>query len=1086
MRRLKPFVFSSASFVALGLAFAPAAAEAQPAPPQNCDNVPENERATCEARLAAQAQTPPPPNPATTGEADAIVVTGSRIARPNYDTVQPSVVVSSESIERRGFETLGQALNELPAFGVPGSSPVGGQSAFGPGQSFVNFLGLGDQRTLTLVNGNRFVSSNTSSLFGPTGAGSQVDLNLIPTALIDRVEVIAVGGAPIYGSDAIAGTINIILKRNFEGAQLDAQYGITEYGDLPNYRIRALVGHNFAGGRGNITLAGEYNRQPDGLIYTQRAVLARGDFYGRAADRNSVFRNQLYSNEHFNILSEYGVPLISDFFPLDPTPNATAADYQELFGLSPGAAAFYASHYPSQNALYCGIFGYCANVTNTRGQALRFDQSGNLVPIDFGTRPGPNPLPLQFGSAGGNGLDLNRVSNLVTPLERYSAVGLFHYELTDHIRFVGEAWYSHSSGTNLYDQPAYNSAAFASAGEPGGNIIMHTDNPFLSPQARAILQAQAPSGIFYLARANTDISTRRATGTVNVLRFVGGLEGTFDVGGHEWRWNITGNYGQSTTTGRNPEIIEKNFNNAVDAVSVGGQIICRPGYTNSAFPTASSTCAPLNLFGYQRASQAAIDYITGFSTPRSFNTQLVGTASLTGTLFDLPGGRFGFAVGVEHRRESFNFDPGPLLRGGPDDNPAVDSDGDGNPANDCSSFTRDACITPVVGSFHTNEAFGELRAPIVSPSNHVPFVNLLELQGALRWVEHSSAGSDPTWTVGGRWAPIHDITFRGNFTRSIRSPAVTEISLPRSPGFFFAVDPCDARQLSQGPDPATRRANCAAAGIPTNFQSRSNQATFGGVTVGNPNLVNERARAWSAGVVLQPRFIPNLTISADYVNIRLRNAISFFGASAVLASCYDSPSYPNVPFCTSFTRNATPGPNFHQLNFVQTSYFNADRLEYEGVLGELDYHVPTPFLGANSQLAFNASAQYLIKLQQAAGTGLPVISRGGIGYPIWSAVGTVSYSNHDFLLQVQANYTGRSHLTVNDPPNTYPDNNVAAVTLINVAMAYNVGPHFTFRISVDNLFSTNFPSPGPGLGGVITYFPTVLGTLYRVGAQIRF
>ncbi|MBV9883765.1 MAG: TonB-dependent receptor [Sphingomonadaceae bacterium] len=923
-------------------------------------------------------------------------------------------------------------------------------------------------------------------------SGSQVDLNLIPTALIDRVEVIAVGGAPIYGSDAIAGTINVILKRHFSGIQLDAQYGITEYGDLPNYRFRILAGHDFAGGRGNITISGEYNRQPDGLIYTDRPILARGDFYGQAASRTSAFTNQLYTNQHFNILSEFGVPLVGDFFPLDPTPNATAADYIELFGLNandPGDqayAAFLAANYPSQNALYCGGFGLCGNFTNAQGQALRFDAAGNLVPIDFGTRPGPNPLPLQFGSAGGNGLNLNRVSNLVTPLERYSAVGLFNYELTDHIRFVGEAWYSHSSGTNLYDQPAYNSAAFGGAGEPGGNIIMHTDNPFLSAQARAIIQAQAPGGIFYLARANTDISTRRATGSVDVYRFVGGLEGTFDVGGHEWRWNVTGNYGRSRTTGRNPEIIEKNFNNAVDAVLQGGQIVCRPGYTNSAFPTGSSTCAPLNLFGGQQASQAAIDYITGYSTPKSVNTQWVGTASLTGTLFDLPGGRLGFAIGYEHRRESFNFNPGPLLLGGPDDNPAVDSDGDGNPANDCTSFTRDACITPVVGAFHTNEFFGELRAPIVSPNNNVAFVHLLELQGAFRWVAHSSAGSDPTWTVGGRWAPIRDITFRGNFTRSIRSPAVGEISLPRSPGFFFAVDPCDADELVNGPDPATRRANCAAAGIPTTFQSRSNQATFGGVTVGNPDLQNERARAWSVGAVIQPRFLPNFSLSLDYVNIRLRNAISFFGADAVLASCYDSPDFPNNDFCSRFTRNTTPGPNFRQLNFVETSFFNADRLDYQGVLGELDYHVNTPFLGANSQLGFNVSAQYLAKLEQASGSGLPVISRGGIGYPKWSAVGTMTYTNRHFLLQVQANYTGQVHLTVNDPPNTYPDNTLDAVTLFNVAMAYNVDEHYTFRISVDNVFSRNFPNPGPGLGGVITYFPTILGTLFRVGAQVRF
>lgn len=1100
MRAVRNRILATASFAAgaAALMASPAAAQ-EAAPPSDCATLASQaDRDACNARTQADQSAPAAPIAARpqagATEDEAIVVTGSRIARPNYDTVEPSVVISSESIDRRGFETLGQALNELPAFGVPGSSPVGGQSSFGPGQSFVNFLGLGDQRTLTLVNGNRFVSSNTSSLFGPTGSGEQVDLNLIPTALIDRVEVIAVGGAPIYGSDAIAGTINIILKRNFQGAQLDAQYGITEYGDLPNYRFRALVGHNFADGRGNITLAGEYNRQPGGLLYSSRPITNRGDFYSAAASRNSPFVNQLYTNERFNILSEYGIPLVGDFFPLDPTPNATAADYIDFFGLNPNDpgdqayAQFLATNYPSQNAIYCGGFGLCGNFTNAQGRALRFDPSGNLVPIDFGTRPGPNPLPLQFGSQGGNGLDLNRVSNLVTPLERYSAVGLFNYELSDHIRFVGEAWYSHSSGTNLADQPAYNSAAFNGAGRPGGNLILSTNNPFLSPQARAIIQAQDPSGIFYLSRANTDISTRRATGAVDVYRFVGGLEGSFNVAGHEWRWNITGNYGHSETKGHNPEIIERNFNNAVGEVTAANPngIPCLAGLPNATIPTASSTCAPLNLFGGNQASQAAIDYITGFSDPRSINTQLVGTASLTGSLFDLPGGRFGFAIGFEHRRESFDFEPGTLLLGGPDSNPAVDSDGDGNPTNDCSSFTRDACITPVKGSFHTNEYFAEVDAPIVSPNNGVPFVSLLELKGAFRWVDHSTAGSDPTWTVGGRWAPIRDITFRGNYTRSIRSPAVGEISLPRSPGFFFAVDPCDADELANGPNPTVRRANCAAAGIPTSFQSRSNQATFPGVTVGNPALANERASAWTVGAIVQPRFLPNFTASVDYVNIRLRNAISFFGASAVLASCYDSPDYPTNAFCSSFTRNTTPGGNFRQINFVSTSFFNADRLEYQGVLADVDYHVNTPFLGTNSQLAFNMSAQYLAKLEQASGAGLPVVSRGEIGYPKWSAVGTLSYSNRAFLFQVQANYSGPVHLSVNDPANTYPDNTVDAVTLFNVAMAYNVGEHFTMRFSVDNVFSTNFPSPGPGLGGVITYFPTVLGTLFRVGAQIRF
>jgi iron complex outermembrane recepter protein len=1014
---------------------------------------------------------------------DAIVVTGSRIRRPNFDTVEPSVVLMSADIENRGFSTLGQALNELPAFGVPGASPVGVQSSFGPGQSFVNFLGLGDQRTLTLVNGNRFVSSNTSSLFGPTGAGSQVDLNLIPTELIERVETIAVGGAPIYGSDAVAGTINVILKKSYNGVQVDAQYGISERGDLPDYRFRLLAGTDFAGGRGNVTVAAEYNKS-GGLLYTDREITRAGFFYDRPRDLNSPFLNQRYRDQRVGIISKFGIPLTSDFFPLDPAPVATAAYYQDLFGLSPADAAVYAALFPSQNDLYCGIFGYCSNFSDAQGRALRFDASGNLVPIDFGRRAG-NPLSLQFTTEGGNGLDFAEVTNLVTPLERYSTVGLINYDLTDDIHFSGEAWYSHSQGRTNVDEPVYNSAAFGGGGEPGGNIPISVNNPFLTPQARAIIQAQATGPEFFLARANTDISTREATGKVDVYRFVGALDGNFEIGSRKWSWSLTGNYGRSRTKGRNPEIIEQNFMNAVDAVVVGGNIVCRPGSTNSPFPTASSTCAPLNLFG-QNVGQAARDYITGFSEPRSVNQQAVGTAAVTGSLFDLPGGELGVAFGYEHRWEAFDFDPGALLRGPGDTDPLVDSDGDGNPANDSDSYTRDAAVQPVVGSFNTDEFFAEVRAPIVSPANDVPFVSLLELQGAFRWVDHSAAGGDPTWTVGGRWAPVRDITFRGNYTRSIRSPAVTEIAVPRSAAFFFAVDPCDAEELGNGPDPATRQANCLAAGIPATFQSRSNQASFPGVTVGNTALENERAVAWSVGTVLKPSFIPGLTVSVDYVDIHLENAISFFGASAVLAGCYDATDFPNSQFCSKFNRVTTPGSTLNQVSFVETSYFNADRLDYQGLLGDLDYRMDLPFVSEKSQLNFNISAQYLKTLEQASGPGAATQLRDSIGYPKYSGNAKLTYSDGVFLAQLTAVYTSSVSLDPDAAANAYEIPRMSENVFLNLGLAWDVEKNFQFRIVVDNLLDRGFPSPGNGAGGTITYFPAVLGRYFRVGTAVRF
>jgi len=194
-----------------------------------------------------------------------VVITGSRIARPDLDRLQPTTVVGSETFDQRGYTDVGQALSELPAFGVQSSSAVNTQNQFGIAQSFVDLYSLGSQRTLTLVDGYRFVSSNTASLFAQaTPPGQQVDLNLIPTKLIDRVETVSVGGAPIYGADAIAGTVNIIMKKNYEGLDVDAQAGVSNDKDAWNYRFRALAGNNFFDDRANITAVLEISKA-DGL-----------------------------------------------------------------------------------------------------------------------------------------------------------------------------------------------------------------------------------------------------------------------------------------------------------------------------------------------------------------------------------------------------------------------------------------------------------------------------------------------------------------------------------------------------------------------------------------------------------------------------------------------------------------------------------------------------------------------------------------------------------------------------------------------------------------------------------------------------
>ncbi|HEX7849904.1 MAG TPA: TonB-dependent receptor [Sphingomonas sp.] len=1045
---------------AIGAALAATGADAQTAP----DN----------AASVAPAVTPAPQT--SNSADDEIVITGSRIARRRGDeTASPLQTITSQDLDARGYQTVAQALNELPSFGVPGASPVGfNQSSFGAGQSFVDFLGLGSQRTLTLVNGRRFVSGNTSSIFGPTGSGgNQVDLNVIPTKLIDRVETVAAIGAPIYGSDAIAGTINIILKKDYEGLDVDAQSGVSARGDAPDYRLRFLAGKNFAGGRGNITIAGEYD-ESKGLFFDDRRQTSSDNRFAPSTTGSGP--QPIYADNRLPSVSPYGIPLVGGAnVGLDLTLT------------------------PQQSNLFLGDPTLNFGVNNAAGVQLKFDQNGNLTPINYGKTIGPNDSFSVFTS-GGNGFSLRDVENLLTDIKRYSANAELSYNLTDDVHLFGEAWYSVSQGRNLANQPVYNSGLFGAAGSRDGNLIVSINNPFLSPQARATILQEItnnplsdqnnpfgdPSlvGInqdyFYLGRANVDLSSGVSTGKSEIMRFVGGLDGKVHVlPAGDWHFEAYFNYGRAHVTTRNPELNEQNFLNAINAVSVNGQIVCAPGYTNSPIATLSSTCAPINPFGAQ-ISQAAKDYITTIATPDNVNNQYDGVISIAGPLFKLPGGDFAFALGYEHRAEDSSFNPGAFYFGS----------GTGD-SSQRGSYGRSVPIDPVFGKYHTNEIFGELNADLISDKNNVPFVRELSIQTAGRYIWNSQSGGDPTYTIQGRYAPIKDITFRAAFTRAVRSPSITEAFNPTSSAFGFATDVCDKNLRNSGPAPATRAANCATAGVPAGFSSLSNDRSFQTFTFGNADLKNEKSNNFTAGVVLTPRFIPGFSATVDYVDITLKNAISQFSNSQVVAACYDATNFPNNQFCNLITRDFSGTPasnnNYAQLSDVGTTYFNSAQLNYKGILAEISYRTRSDFLGKGSHIGLDINYQYLDNLSTIVTAGsAPVHTSNSVGYSQNKGVATIRYDNGGFFGQVQVNYIGKARIDPDTALNFYSVPYVNAFTYVNLSLRYDVGKHFSINADVDNVFDAKAPYPYPASGGTTTYFQGILGTYMRIGAAVHF
>jgi outer membrane receptor protein involved in Fe transport len=972
---------------------------------------------------------------------DTIIVTGTRVSQKVAD--QPIQTLSGQTLNDLGYTNIGQALTSLPVFGIPSNSPVGSQGSFGAGQTFINLYNLGSQRTLTLVNGNRFVGAASSSIFGAS-VGTPVDLSSIAPQLVQKIDIVSVGGAPIYGADAIAGTVNIILRHDYQGIELTSSDGISEQGDGRDYNFSLLAGKNFAGGRGNVTLSVYYDHQ-DGLTTAQRyATGANPPFYDLPTSA-SPYQNVAYTQGglRYNGFPNTGIPLAFDSIPF----------------------------YGPQSGPYGNPTG--AGVMNAAGQTLYFNQQGHLVPFVNGTTTGTG-----FTEAGGSGFQIGQFGNLLTQSNRIQGTLLWHFDFNDQLRAHGELWWGRDFATNLLAQPYYSTGLFGPAGTPNGNLILNTANPFLSAADRATLQAAigtpGQDGTFYLARANTDLAPGAFSSTQYLVRAVGGLDGNFMVGTHSFAWDVTVNYGQTTNRTEQPQLVTQNFFNALNAVAGPNGPMCAPGYTNAAIATYSSTCAPLNVFGLNQESQAAINYVTANSQTHQLDTQFDFVASLHGDLVHLPAGEVKFALGVEGRRESENFDPGAFYLG------QLQSDGT------YTQYGNSIPITPVAGSYHTHEAFGELTVPLVGPDMHVPLIHELSFHGAGRYTDNSLNGGFWSYTAGGTYAPFGGLTFRGNYTRSFREPAVTEAYAPKGSVFETGLDPCDQRNVTSGANPATRAANCAAAGINTaTFVSNIDSFTIEGSSSGNPQLKNELSRSWTVGTQATPAFIPGLRITADYISITITNEITEPGITNEMDACYDSSNYPNNPYCSTFTR----GPDGQITGFTD-NYSNIGVEAFRALQAGLDYTLPLNSIGLpTSAGSLNIAATYLHTYRHYTKLGSQDknLVLGDDGDPVDAVNANIHWMTKSFDWLWDLIYYGPTAINPNSPAGTYEYPRISPYFMANTSVGLKVNDHFSLRLSVNNVFNL-----GVTYAGTVPEYSTnrefdaIMGRYYRLTAKVKF
>ena len=861
-----------------------------------------------------------------TEKIEKIQITGSRIRRAEVSENTPVFTFDADELGVRGFTNVADLLTQSPLFGG-NQTPLGGQNGFTAGQSSVNLFDLGTQRTLTLVNGRRLVSGTSAAL-----GGSEVDLNTIPAALVERIEVVPLTGAAQYGADAIAGTVNIILKDDYEGFEITAQYGDNDNQNARSFQVSTLGGGNFADGRGNIVFGVEYTDDA-GLLDCDQDFLCNGsndldNARGRYVDLDGDGRPDDVNGD--------GVVDSSDTSSLQFShPDLQLQLFTEYGGVTPGGGFL-----PDRGL---GSFA--------DGNFYQFTRDGDLTTCTPGT-----PVVRSLLTQGRNTCSddfFDSVNQIRSPVTRFNTFAAFTFDITDDITFKQDLLYANTEGSELVNQGGFQTGFF---GGTSAAIDIDINNPFLSTQARdTLLTAGLPGDTFSIHRFNNDLVGLGANSNeTHTWRVSNILEGYFELADRDWFWDAAVVVGRSDIEVRTTGIVDGRFLNAVDARRIDdtlleqvrlqdpddatddladldaalaalqgsnseftgtfgrGDIICG-AYADLAAGTLSGFndrasgsglvdedlpfldgCVPLSLFG-QTASTEALEFITGGQQiSGSSNRQVVYTFNIGSTLFEMPAGAVDFVVGYEARVEDSKFTAAVGQR---------------------VPITRSTISQPISGGFDTSEIYAEIVAPLVSEDMDIPFVQSLELTAAFRNQEFNTnaprgfqdrSNDENVYSASLRWGIVEDFALRSTYATAFRNPSINELFLPAVQTFISGDDPCDARSVSLGPNPSVRRANCEAIGIDTStFTSSIQDGTIaGGTVLGNPLLNPETSKAYSVGLIFTPQAVENLSITVDYYNLEIEDAINQVTFEVLAATCFDSNDFANEPACNTFTRDS--------------------------------------------------------------------------------------------------------------------------------------------------------------------------------------
>lgn len=911
----------------------------------------------CSSTARGQAQTASEGPAARTDE---IVVTGSRLPA-GVRAPTPLTVLGSQSIEARAPATIGELLQQVPSFGGMDSPNTAGVTSRGGGQINPDLRGLGSSRTLVLINGRRHV---------PTATTGSVDLKVVPTLLVDRVEVVTGGASAAYGSDAVAGVLNIVLKDHVSGIRGTVQGGISQRGDGEEQRLSLAAGTQFAGGRGRVMAGFDYLKI--GGIGTQLT---------RDWGRRDV---GLITNPNF---ATNGLPnfIIS--------PNVHSA------------------------------------LTTPGGLIV----SGPLRGIAFG--PGGTTFNYTFGQVfgstmiGGDGAGQNEnlLALLGTPIESLNALASGQLDVSDRVQLFAELSGGKSNVGGASQEP-----------RDRGNLVIRRDNAFLPQLVRDAIIARGLQTIV-IGRVSNDIGKIKLDREDSTYEAVAGITGHFGA----WTADAYAQYG------RNDYRLDFGPNNrrqdeylrAADAVRdpATGQIVCRSTLTSP-----GNGCVPVNVFG--EGSLTLNPYVNGTAKFRLVTTQSVAAANLRGTPFSTWVGPVSLALGAEARRDHAI---------GTSD--AVSQRVNANGSIGGWLLGNQLPLTGIVKVFET---YAEAQAPLATDAR---FARELSVNGAVRRTHYSLSGTVYTWKAGATYIPIQGVRLRTTRSRDIRAPNISELFENGGSSNTNVFDPVLGRAV----------------------QVRE-------ISAGNPNLKPEKADTLTVGAVLQPSFLPRFSLSIDYYDIKIHNAISTLGAPTLAQGCFAG----NQLFCQSITFNPD-----RSIAFITNTRLNLAQAATRGFDFELNYSRDAILGGAFSarllatrvtKLAFTTPAGVQDRLGQISNFNRTP------GVPKWTADVFLDYRRGGARLGLQARLVGPGKFSTSlhegaGDALSVNRNSVPAFVYLSASAAYRfrLGARRSVELfsNVNNLLDTDPPMLPSGAAGGINesstngQFYDVVGRFFRFGVR---